>query len=299
MKTLFQNWLSVMRLWSLTASTIPVAAGAALAALDGKFSWLMLALTMASGWLLHIAVNLLNTYGDYVSGVDSEGADGGAPHLVRGILKPGAVFGTGIGALVIAAGLGLAAAALSDWRLLWFAVAGVIGAGCYTTGLRYKYLGLGVLVVFFQMGVLMVGASYFAQACTLTWSALVVSLPVSCLVAAILLGNDLRDMASDREAKIKTTALFLGARGARGLFYALHLLPHACVIGAVAAGTLPRWCLLTLLAAPLTFSVIKATRDGFKTNDTAKISTLVVTTAKTHFIFGLLLTLGIEVKALG
>ena len=43
----FKSWFGVLRLWSLTASTVPVLVGAALAARDGRFAWPMLALTLA------------------------------------------------------------------------------------------------------------------------------------------------------------------------------------------------------------------------------------------------------------
>jgi 1,4-dihydroxy-2-naphthoate octaprenyltransferase len=142
--THLKSWIGVLRIWSLTASTIPVLVGAVLAARDGRFSWLMLALTLACGWLLQIATNLLNTYGDFRSGVDTAATLPTAPQLVTGALSPRAVLLAGVGVLVAAAGLGLAAAALSDWRLLLFAAAGVAGAGGYTTGVRYKYMGLGV-----------------------------------------------------------------------------------------------------------------------------------------------------------
>ena len=47
-----KSWVGVLRLWSLTASTVPVLVGAVLAAQDGRFAWPMLALTLVCGWLL-------------------------------------------------------------------------------------------------------------------------------------------------------------------------------------------------------------------------------------------------------
>lgn len=288
-----KTWLGVLRLWSLTASTVPVLLGAALAARDGLFSWTMLALTLVCGWLLQLATNLLNTYGDFRSGVDTAGQLPTAPQLVTGALAPRAVFAAGVGALLLAAALGAWAAALSDWRLLLFAAAGVAGAAGYTTGVRYKYMGLGVPFVFFLMGVLMVGASYFAQARTLTWTPLVASLPVSCLVAAILHGNDLRDTATDRAAAIRTTALLVGDRNMRSLFYALHIAPHLVVLTSVAAGLLPAWTLVTLLALPLTAGAVKTCAAGFAAHDAARIAKLEGLSAGTHFIYGALLLLGL------
>jgi len=289
------DWLKVMRLWSLTASTIPVVIGAALAALDGKFSWLMLALTLVCGWTLHIATNLLNTYGDYVAGIDQKAETLTSPQLVTGVFQPIEIFRAGIGILAFATALAAVIVVLSDWRLVGFAVVGVAGCGFYTTGLRYKYLGLGVPAAFFLAGVVMVVASYFVQTCTLTWAAVIVSLPISCLVGALLLGNDLRDVASDREMKIQTTALFLGKRGAYALFCTLHLLPYAVIACTVVTGILPCWCLLTLLTAPLTFGVVKTALDGFRMDDTTKAAKLEGMTAGTHFVFGLLMVSGLVI----
>jgi len=294
----FKDWLGAMRIWSLTASTIPVLVGAVLAARTGHFSWRMLALTLVCGWLLQIATNLLNMYGDFRSGVDVPGACPTCPQLVEGLLTPRAVFAAGVATLALAAGLGVAAAALSDWRLLLFAGAGVAGAGGYTTGVRYKYLGLGVPLVFFLMGVLMVGASYFAQTCALTWKPLVASLPVSCLVAAILHGNDLRDTVTDREAGIKTATLFVGDRGARALFYALHLAPYLIVVASAAFGVLPAWSLLALLALPLTVGAVRTCAGGFRAHDAVRIGKLEGLSAGTHFIFGALLVLGLSIAHL-
>jgi len=288
------SWFGVLRLWSLTASTIPVTVGAALAAHDGRFSWRILALTLLSGWLLQTATNLLNTYGDFRSGVDTAGALPTAPQLVTGALEPRAVFAAGIAALFLGAGAGLLVAALSDWRLLLFAAAGVAGAGFYTTGLRYKYAGLGLPAVFLLMGVLMAMASYFAQTRSVTWASFAAALPIACLVGAILHGNDLRDVETDRRAGIKTSSLILGSRQAEPLFVALHVVPYLLLVASVATRTLPSWALLALLALPLSFATLKTCVGGFRAADAARIGKLEGMSAGTHFIFGTLLTIGLS-----
>jgi len=275
-------WIGVLRLWSLTASVVPVAVGAALAAKTGHFSWLMLALTMTSGVCLQLATNLLNTYGDFCSGVDTAERPPNAPQLVLGNLRPAHVKIAGLLVLACGAGTGIAAAALSDWRLLWFAAAGVLGAGFYTTGICYKYLGVGVPLVALLMGVLMVTASYFVQTLSLSLQSFIVSLPLACLVAAIMHGEDLRDMASDREAGIRTTALILGPAAARALFVALHVAPYLIIVIAVVAHMLPKLTLITLLGLPLSIYLSHACLKG-------RTAILEGKTAATHLLFGVLL----------
>ncbi len=286
-------WLTVPRFWSLTASTVPVTVGAALAAHDGHFNGPLLALCLLSGWLLQIAANLLNTYGDFRSGVDTSAHPPTAPHLVNGTLRPYHVLGAGVLCLLAGALAGARAAALSDWHLALFAVAGVAGAACYTTGPRFKYAGFGLPVVALLMGVLMVTASYFAQTRTLTLPSLILSLPVTCLVGAILHGNDLRDMASDHQAGIRTASLVLGSERAPPLFMALHILPHLILVAGIAGGLLPPLSGIALLALPFTLNALRTCAIGFRTGDRTRIGRLEGLSAGIHFLFGTLLTLGL------
>jgi 1,4-dihydroxy-2-naphthoate octaprenyltransferase len=285
--------LTVPRFWSLTASTVPVTVGAALAAHDGHFNGPLLALCLLSGWLLQISANLLNTYGDFRSGVDTSANPPTAPHLVNGTLRPCQVLGAGVFCLLAGALAGALAAARSDWRLAGFAAAGVAGAACYTTGPRFKYAGFGLPAVALLMGVLMVTASYFAQTRTLTLPSLIVSLPVACLVGAILHGNDLRDMVSDRRAGIRTVSLVLGSERAPRLFMALHILPHLILAAGIAAGLLPPRAGIALLTLPFTVGALRTCAAGFHACDPARISRLEGLSAGLHFFFGTLLTLGL------
>ena len=279
-------WIGVSRIWSLTATTIPVTVGAALAINDGRFSWLVMLLSLLSGWLLQTATNLLNTYGDFLSGVDTIENRKDMPQLVDGTLQPMPVFRAGVAALILGAAAGIAVTALSDWRLLFFAVAGVAGAGFYTTGIRYKYTGTALPIVMLLAGALMVAASYFAQTCTVTWQAIIVSLPITCQVGAILHGNDMRDMENDKRAGILTTSLLLGNRAAAPVFVALHALPYFFIIAAVAAHLLSVWTLLTLFALPLSFNAIRVCLRG-------EPRSLEGRSAQIHFVFGALLTIGL------
>jgi 1,4-dihydroxy-2-naphthoate octaprenyltransferase len=132
------------------------------------------------------------------------------------------------------------------------------------------------------MGVLMVTASYFAQTLSISLQSFIVSLPLACLVAAIMHGEDLRDMAPDREAGIRTTALILGPAAARALFVALHITPYLIIVIAVATHMLPKLTLITLLGLPLSIYLSHACLKG-------KTAILEGKTAATHLLFGVLL----------
>ena len=289
-----KEWLGALRLWSLTAATIPVLVGSALAWRDDCFSLITLIITMLSGWSLQIAVNLLNTYGDYYSGVDKSKKQPTCQVLINGMFTPRQILISGAGFVIAGALLGVWAAAISDWKLLLFALPGVLGVIGYTTGTKFKYAGWGVPTVFILMGIVMVMAAYYAHSARLSFAAFVLSLPISALVAVILHGNDLRDFESDTRAGIKTTALTLGLRRGRHFFCLLHATAYIAVTISVILGILPRWTLLALLALPLSYKVCRTCMTTFRPGaELPEARSLVGISVQVHLLFGVLLTIGL------
>ncbi len=289
-----EAWVGVLRLWSLTAATIPVLVGSALAWRDGCFSSAIFVLTMASGWALQLAVNLLNTYGDFHSGVDRGKRCADSEALITGAVTPRQALLSAIAFAALGALFGVGAAALSSWKLLLFAVPGFIGLIGYTTGVKFKYMGLGVPIVFLLMGVVMVTAAHYAHSASLSWTALAVSLPVASLVAVILHGNDLRDFESDSVAGIRTIALMLGLQRGKRVFCAFHASAYIAVAAGAALGLLPLWTLLVLLAAPLSLRACRTCLTAFRPGaELPEAQSLVALSAQTHLLFGILLAAGV------
>jgi 1,4-dihydroxy-2-naphthoate octaprenyltransferase len=212
------------------------------------------------------------------------------------MFKPGDILFSAIAFVVAGTLLGVWAAYLSSWTLLLFALPGVLGVIGYTTGTKFKYMGLGVPVVFFLMGVVMVMAAFYAQTRQLSWTAFVVSLPVSCLVAVILHGNDLRDFESDGAVGIRTTALQMGLSRGKLLFCLLHAAAYISVAVAALCGMLPLWTLLVLLTAPISFKVCRTCMTSFRPGaELPEAQSLVACSAQVHMLFGILLTIGLAV----
>src|SRR6266498_115496 len=82
-------WGVAVRAYSFPAHVVPIALGTAYAwYATGRFSLLLLLLTLVAGALYHIAVNLLNDYYDFLKGVDRPGTFGGSGVLVAGSMTP-------------------------------------------------------------------------------------------------------------------------------------------------------------------------------------------------------------------
>jgi 1,4-dihydroxy-2-naphthoate octaprenyltransferase len=101
-----------------------------------------------------------------------------------------------------------------------------------------------VLLVFFLMGIMMVGGAYYAVAGTISPRVVLVSVPLSILVSLILLANELRDFEADTRHGIRTLTVRIGYR--RGIIIYCILLACAYVTPAILwrAGLFPHLRLL-------------------------------------------------------
>lgn len=291
------TWIIATRPWSFTAALIPISLGTALAwsgtvTTPGiSFHFFYFLLILLSGILLQAGTNLLNTYGDFISGVDTLDSAVTCPQLVRGILLPEKVKQVGIALLVFSVILGFILYLLSGWPILLFGVIGLIGSATYTTGRSpYKYKGLGPIFVFFLMGSCMVLPAYYVQTDVLTWSPFFASLPISFLVTAIMHANDLRDIQHDKLANISTVAIWLELKSSLVLYRILCLGAFVSLIFVVAFGLVPITGILPLALTPYLNSKLKKLRVS---EADSELIMLEGWTAQFHFLFGVFYVVGV------
>lgn len=294
-KSVIGIWFLAMRPWSFTASFVPVALGAALAWSEGFFHPGLFLLTLAGGVSVHAGTNLINTYGDFMSGVDTVESAVTNPQLVSGVLKPESMKRVGIAAFAFASLLGLVLTYFCGWPVFVIGCLGVVAGYSYTAGIfPYKYKGLGSIMVFFLMGPLMVWPAYFIQTGKYGLVPVLVSLPVAMLVAAILHANDIRDVAFDSAAGIKTLAMKVGLRASLLIYYGLLAGAYVALAALAAAGLVPNAVLLTLVLAPAAAKLFRGAAEGAKGN-LPLMQMLEKNTAQFHFNFGVLMIVGIIV----
>ena len=283
-------WVCVFRPFSYTASVIPVLLGAVLAFYLGlSIRWGLFPLVAVASVLLQAGTNLVNEYFDYQKGVDRPETYGSSRVLVEQLLNPMHVLAAGLICFVLTAGIGLLFVALCGWPIFVIGGVGMMGGFFYTAGpAALKYWGLGDVLVFCLMGPLMVIGSFFVLTGGFDWQAVWVSLPVGFLVTGILSGNNLRDIADDREAKIHTAATLLGHRWARWEYAGLIAGAYAAVLIMAGFGALSWWSLLTLLTGPIAVKNIRTAMHS-RVDERRAIVMLDVETAKLHLLFGLVL----------
>jgi len=181
---------------------------------------------------------------------------------------------------------------LRGWPLAAVIAAGALGAWGYTAGGRgYKYVALGDPLVGLLMGPLMVLGAHLALGAPLSGAPVLASLPVACLVIAILAANNLRDIEDDSVARIKTLAILVGERGALAWYLFLLGAAYASVVGLVVFRILPWPALAVVLSLPLALRLTRSSIRGVVHGDPVALD-VVVPTAQFHLAFGLLMIAG-------
>jgi 1,4-dihydroxy-2-naphthoate octaprenyltransferase len=282
-------WLAA-RPWSFGASAIPVLLGGMIAAYDGHADLWLFALTFVGAVSIHAGTNLINDYYDYRKGADTERTVGYGGLIQKGLLTPRWIFWEGIAAFIFGSIIGLYLVSVSGWFILLLGVISVLAGFFYTAGpAALAYIGLGEITVFVFMGPIMVIGAYYVQARTVGWPVLIASLPIGCLVAAILHANNLRDMDSDQLINKRTLAIILGRKRANTEYFGLVGAAYVLLIVSVLIGWSPWYTLLAVFTFPAALAIMRrvaANSDAVTLNPTIRKS------AQLHTRFGLLLTAG-------
>jgi 1,4-dihydroxy-2-naphthoate octaprenyltransferase len=254
------QWLEGARPRTLPAAIAPVALGTGAAAGDGGASWPRALLALAVSLALQVGVNYANDYSDGIRGTDDDRV---GPFRLTGsrAARPGAVKGAAFAAFGVAGLAGLALVALSGaWWLIAVGAAAVAAAWYYTGGSHpYGYAGLGELFVFVFFGLVAVLGTTYTQAGRVTGDAVAGAVGVGLIACALLVVNNLRDVATDAVAGKRTLAVRIGDPATRRLYAGMLGAAAAAVV--VAALTRPV-ALVALLAVPLAVAPLRAVLGG-------------------------------------
>ena len=240
-------WIEAARPRTLTAALSPVLVGTAAA---GVFiAWRAVAALVVS-FGMQIGVNFANDLFDAKRGVDTAERVGPRRATASGLVTPGQMKIAMFGAFGIACAAGLALAAAVGWELLIVGALAVLAGLAYSGGKRpYASYGLGEVFVFVFFGLVATAGSAYVQDERLTQIAYVAALPVGLLAVAILVVNNLRDIATDESAGKRTLAVRIGPARTRLLYEALIIVSFIYTF-AVAAADESFLPLLALAAAP-------------------------------------------------
>jgi 1,4-dihydroxy-2-naphthoate octaprenyltransferase len=282
---------------TLPAAVVPVLVGTACAAgeRDGGLVWWRFAAALVVAVAIQVGTNYANDYSDGKRGTDDPGRRVGPVRLVGwGMKAPAAVKRAALVSFGVAAVAGLALAAAVGWELVAVGAASFAAGWLYTGGPRpYGYLGLGEVFVFAFFGVVATAGSSYVQLEELQGLALAASLPVGSLVTALLVTNNLRDIAGDTAAGKRTLAVRIGDGATRLLYVGLVvgafvLVPFVAGLGGRPAGAL---ALAAVLLARRPVERVLAGATG------PELVPVLEDTGRVHLVYGVLLAAGLALGA--
>lgn len=283
-------WILAGRPRTLPASVAPVIVGSAVAAHEAALHLPAVAAALLAALLIQIGSNLANDLGDYYRGADMPGRVGPTRVTSAGLLTPRQVQRGMLAVFGAAALCGLYLIALGGWPILAAGVLAIAAAVTYTIGpWPFGYYGLGDLAVFLFFGLVAVVGTAYVQTHSVTPLALAAAVPMGCLVTAILVVNNLRDIATDRAAGKRTLAVRLGSRGTQIEYMALLVVAYVVPILLWPGFGLKPWVLLPLLTLPL---AVRLARD-ILTVSGAALNRALAGTARLAVWFALAFAVGI------
>ena len=233
-------WISAFRPRTLFLAAAGVILGSGLALHVDKFDLTTALLTLSTALLLQLLSNLANDLGDYVKGTDRTGGRVGPTRGVQsGKITPHQMkLGIGITTLItMFSGLVLLLRLFHIVGLMVIVLFLIVGALSllsalfYTLGKRpYGYKGWGDFFAFLFFGPIAVIGTYYLQAQTVDFRAILPSIGMGLLSAMILNVNNMRDIDNDAHSDKKTIAVRLGLKNAMVYHASLMMVMFGCFL---------------------------------------------------------------------
>jgi len=280
-------WLSATRPRTLPAAIVPVVVGVGVAYRAGHVEAAVGLATLAASLLIQIGCNLANDYYDFVSGADNAARLGPLRITQARLAEPAAVRRAAFGVLGLAAILGIYLSFVGGWPILVIGVLSILAALAYSAGpFPLAHHGLGDLFVFIFFGLIAVNGTVFLQLGRITLLSVIASVAVACLVTAILVVNNLRDIDTDRLAGKHTLAVRFGTGFARAEY--VVLVAASFLIVPILAWSGGAAFLILLAALPIAYRQIRYlySRSG------AALNQSLAGTAGLHMAYGVFFMIG-------
>ncbi len=239
-------WVMLPRFQFLPLTVIMVSLGTAIGAYEGHFHFGHFLLAMFGSLLVHMTVNVINDYHDYVDGIDLNTQrtpfSGGSGVLPLNLLKPKQAFWFGTICLLIAMVIGFYFVMIKGWLL--FPLLLLAGFCAYFYNVYLSKWHMGEFCAGLSFGPLLVLGSYYVQTGRYSWETLVASLAPGILTANLLFLNEFPDREADRIGGRRHFVISLGKKDATYLFIALLSASYLCIIAGVLTRMMP---VLTLI----------------------------------------------------
>lgn len=283
-------WILAIRPKTLTAASIPVMIGCALAYVYGYFQFTPALLCFLFAFLMQIDANFINDLYDFLKGTDREDRLGPKRACAQGWITTKAMK-VGIILTTLASGIvGLSLLYYGGIEMIPVGIACILFAFLYTAGpypLAYHGWGDALVLIFF--GIVPVGCTFYVMAHEWNTAVTLASIACGLVIDTLLMVNNFRDREQDTLSGKRTLVVRLGARAGLILYFLLGMVACWCcvyfiMIGKIYAALLPQIYLIPH---------ILTTQRMAKINRGKQLNSILGETSRNMLLFGILLTLGL------
>lgn len=262
-------WLMLPRFQFLPLTVILVSLGTAIGAYEGHFHFGYFILAMFGSLLVHVTVNVINDYHDYVDGIDLNTErtpfSGGSGVLPSNLLKPRQAFWFGTICILVAMAIGAYFCFTKGWLL--FPLLLLAGFAAYFYNVYLARWHMGEIFAGVGFGPLLVLGSYYVQTGRYSWETLVASLAPGILTANLLFLNEFPDWQADQKGGRRHFVISLGKKDASYLFVALLTASYLCILVGVITKMMPLMTLLGLGTIGLGWKAAKGALKYYDNTD--------------------------------
>jgi 1,4-dihydroxy-2-naphthoate polyprenyltransferase len=264
-------WFMLPRLQFIPLTIILVSLGTAIAAYEGHFHWGDFLLAMIGSILVHMTVNVINDYHDYVDGIDLNTQrtpfSGGSGILPSNLLTARQAFWFGTICLLVAMVIGFYFCIVKGWVL--FPLLLVAGFSAYFYNVYLSKWMMGELFAGLNLGTLLILGAYFVQTGRYSWEPVVASLAPGILTSNLLFLNEFPDWEADQKGGRRHLVISMGKKKARYLFVGFLVTSYLCILVGVITRMMPT---ITLIGLGTIWVGWKAARGALKYyNDTNQL----------------------------
>lgn len=227
--------------------------------LTNKHDILLIFLVTIAGILAQSGANLVN---DYFEGSFRYYRPSGRKIKFLGVTRTYFdvyVFLWAMSCFGLASLIGLYLIYISDYRMLIIGFIGIFVAYAYTgEPFVFKRKGLGVPISFITMGPLMVLGAAFPFTQSLSIEPILLSLPASFIIPALMLSNEMRDYQRDANLSLGTLSVRLGSTFSKYLYRFLVFGAYILTVIYVILGFYPIGALAVFLTLPIALKAHKS-----------------------------------------
>lgn len=264
-KTLVKDVWIASRPLSLTLAVASTTLGIVVAFNQGLLfnqtpglDWFKIILITVAGILAQLGANFIN---DYFEGSFRYHRPSGRKMNFLGVERTYfdvLVFMCGMASFAGAAAIGLLLIWLTNIQLFFIGVIGIIGSYAYTgEPFVYKRRGLGVPLSFLLMGPLMVYGAYFPFGMSFSWAPVLMALPPSFFIPALMISNEMRDFTRDQGLSLGTLSVRIGSENSRKLYASLVFGAYLLTAIYIVLGVYPLYAAVVFFTLPLALKAYK------------------------------------------